>query len=57
MPKEYSGTESETRAQFEAAQLLGSNDELSIYIKTFVSEIPTWKSWKEDLIELFELNL
>ena len=56
MSKEYSGTESEIQAQFYKAMLLGLNNEVSIYMKTFVSNIPTWKNWKEDLIELFGLK-
>ena len=57
MDKEYSGSKSKIQAQFLEAQILGSNEKISIYIKSFVSEIPTWKNWKKDLIELFELTV
>lgn len=56
MPKDYSGKESETQAQFAPAKLLGANDKISLYVTSFVTDIPSWKKWQEDLNQAFNLN-
>lgn len=56
MSPNYSGKEAKEVGQFQEAKLLGSNKDVSIYIKTFVSDIPSWKSWEKDLIKLFKIN-
>ena len=55
MPSDYAGVESKIQGQFYKAVLIGSNKRISVYIKSFFSNKPTWESWKEDLIKSFDL--
>jgi hypothetical protein len=56
MPADYVPTKPETIAQFEEAQILGSNDSIAVYWATFTSGTPSWKTWKADVVKHFALK-
>jgi hypothetical protein len=56
MPADYTPAAPPTLAQFDEARLLGSNDAVAVYCKSFTSGTPAWRTWKEDIAKHLRLT-
>jgi hypothetical protein len=55
MRADYMPITPDTRAQFEEAKLLGSNDTVAVYCASFTTGTPSWTTWKADIVSRLKL--
>jgi hypothetical protein len=55
MRADYMPITPDTRAQFEEAKLLGSNDTVAVYCTSFTTGTPSWTTWKADILSRLKL--